>query len=106
MLFASGENMSEIAVVDKISNEQTKFFSVIRVESRNDALEMMTRFTKEALKRDDAFDKLDVFIPASRYSRLRNYEIEEYLEEVSEQIGYRIDESCPFNGFSFFDDEQ
>ncbi len=107
--------MSEIAVVDKIDNKQIKvkfdnglikFFSVIRIASRKDAFEMMTRFTKEALMRDDAFDKLDMFISALRYPRLRNYEIEDYLEEISGQIGYRIDEACPFDGFSFFDNER
>ena len=101
-----------IEQIDKISNEEILItyddntqdkVKVIKIQSRKEALELCTRYTKEALKRDDAFERLNSFFAENLYNRLRNYEIEMYLDKVSEKIGHKINELCPKNGFMFFD---
>jgi len=75
----------------------TEVYPVIFVESREKAIEMCNEHTKIELKKDNAFDVLKTF--ENNFSRHRNYEIENYLENITGVLGYAIDEDCPFNGF-------
>jgi len=104
--------MKEVEEVDKIDNTKIKVtyedgtsecFPVIKLESREKALELCESYTKIELLKPSAFDRLNDFFPKSCYDRLRNYEIEDYLDTITGKHGHRINELCPFNGFKWFD---
>ena len=74
--------------------------SVIPINTRIEAIELCIAYTKDALKREDAFERLHSF--KKDFTNARNYEIEDYLESITGTLVYRIVELCPFNRFSFF----
>lgn len=74
--------------------------NIKKVSSRNEAIQIAIKFTKEALKKDNAFDLFKSF--ENDFRQYRNYEIESYLEELTSDY-YRISETCPFNDYSYFD---
>lgn len=59
--------------------------------------------TKEALTKPNAFEKMDNFFSEGDYEGLRNYEIEDYLDNITGKYGHKINELCPYNGFMWFD---
>ena len=95
-------NNSTICVV--YYNGQKNIKPVNKIESRAKALELCEYYTRLELNKQTAFDNLSSFIPKENYNRLRNYEIEDYLDYLTGIIGNRINEDCPFNGFSWFDE--
>lgn len=103
--------MSEIIEIEKIDNDtqqvkyedgNVKLIPVIKIESREKALEICTKYTKAELLKPDSFERLGSFLSKNSYQYLRNYEIEDYLDRISGKIGYKINELCPFNGFMWF----
>jgi hypothetical protein len=103
--------IKKIEEVYKVNNTKIKvtyedstseFFSVIKLESRKKALELCELSTKIELLKPSAFYNLNIFLPKSYYNRLRNYEIEEYLDKITGTIGHRINDLCPFNGYNWF----
>lgn len=104
--------LKEIEEIDKLDNntikvtyedDTFKLFNVIKIESRKIALELCEKYTKIELLKPNAIDKLNTFLPKICYSRLRNYEIEDYLDDITGKIGHKINELCPINGFMWFD---
>ena len=81
----------------------TKFFPVIKLESRKKALELCKSYTKIELSKPDSFERLKTFLPKSCYQELRNYEIENYIDTMTGKLGHKINELCPFNNFMWFD---
>lgn len=89
---------STIEVV--FEDETKKEFPVIKLASRNEAIEKCKEVTKLALNADNAFEILHTL--CNDFEKHRNYEIEMYLDRLTNKY-YRIDELCPFNGFKWFD---
>ena len=78
----------------------TRIVTPVTIATREQAIVLCNAMTKNALKKPDAFERLNDF--KNDFSQLRNYEIEEYLTELSGSVYYRIIEVCPFNGFSSY----
>ena len=74
---------------------------VIRIKSRNSSLKLLKKYTEKALRQTDAIETFDKLFSPSVYFKLRNYEIEDELDRISGGY-FRIDELCPFNGFSWY----
>lgn len=69
------------------------------VKSRQEAYELAKQLTIKCLKKDNAFEFFEDL--HSNYTRFRNYELEDYLNEWSDyEHSYIIEEVCPFNGWS------
>jgi hypothetical protein len=81
-------------------DETKKEFPVIKLASRDEAIEKCKEVTKLALNADNAFEILHTL--CNDFEKHRNYEIEMYLDRLTNKY-YRIDELCPFNGFKWFD---
>lgn len=106
-------NKKTIEIIDKIDNETERHeyedgtfqdFKVIKINSRKHALNLCEKYTRKALNKHDAFEKLHLFRNRKSFDRLRNYEVEEYLDMVSDKKRpHKIDELCPYNGFKWFD---
>jgi len=100
----------EAMFIGKLSNElieiaysdnSKEVIKVVPIQTRKEAIELCNKFTREALKKDNAFENLNIF--KNSFKRSRNYEIETYLEKITGDLTYRIIEKCPFNNFSWFD---
>jgi hypothetical protein len=103
------QNRDEIIVVDRINTQtieveyldgEKEQFDIILIQTRLEAIEKAITLTKKALLLPDAFDNLGRFV--NDFSRHRNYEIEEYIDKLSNTVGHKIIELCPFNGFSTY----
>lgn len=100
--------MKEVEEVNKIDNAtvevvymdgSTEVCSVVKINSRQEAIAKCIEVTKVELKKDDAFKNLNKFF--NDFSRHRNYELEYYLDEFAGGY-YRIFENCPFKGYMWF----
>lgn len=95
-----GKLSNELIEVEYDDNSK-EILNVTSIQTRKEAIELCNKFTKEALKKDNAFEYLNIF--KNNFDRCRNYEIETYLEKITGNLTYRIVEKCPFNNFSWFD---
>jgi hypothetical protein len=102
-------NKDDIGEENKIDDETIELVTwddvktqhkVTRIETRAEAIALAEKLTREWLAKPDAFENLGRF--RNNFARHRNYEIENYLDELGEGY-YRIAELCPFNGFYWFD---
>lgn len=103
------QSRDEIMFVDRIDKEtiqveycdgEKELFRVIPINTRSEAIEKAKELTKKALLQPTAFDNLGLY--KNDFSRHRNYEIETYIDTLSNTMGYIIIELCPFNGFSIY----
>lgn len=81
----------------------TEKISIKFIKTRKEAVDLCEIKTKEALKKKDAYYKLHEY--RNSFDHHRNYEIEDYLEMVSGELGWRIIATCPFNGFNGLDEK-
>jgi hypothetical protein len=74
---------------------------VTKINTRQEAIKLCEKTTKECLLKPDAYIKLNSF--RNEFSRHRNYELEVYLDSHSSELKrHKIVEICPFDGFSWF----
>lgn len=103
-----GIRIEDIDQIDNVNNKLkittfaggTHTLEPNRIETRANAEKIAKKLTIEALSKDNAFYKLHTF--KNNYQSMRNYEIEDYIHELSEDLTYRIVEKCPYNNFSWF----
>lgn len=109
-LFQLPIHTNDIQAIEKINNRLVRVtyeggivrhHEVIKLSSRRIALKLLETYTKDELKKDDVFYRLHNIIMYHQYPKLRNYEIEDALHELTGRF-YGINELCLFNGFSWF----
>jgi hypothetical protein len=91
-----GNDLAEITY----SNNQKETVKLTLIATRQEAINRAIELTKQALLKNDAFEKLHLF--KNDFSNLRNYEIGMYLDKLTGRFGNRIIDVCPFNGFSTY----
>lgn len=95
------DKLSDDKILLTYSDDSTAEVPVIKLESRGKAIELCIEKTKQYfVDPEKAFENLNDL--TNDFSRHRNYEIEDYLDWITETHGHRINELCPFNGFSWF----
>lgn len=99
----SEDKLNDKEIILELENGATTIIPVIELRSRGVAIDDAIVATKKFLKRDDAYGSLDSLRSASRLEVMRNYELEDYLDYITGLRGHKINDDCPYNGFSWFD---